>query len=101
MDVHYEPLWHDAMQLKHQTQDMINDHNHPMAQVLHHETTQLVDDIEMNRTPRAIEDRVKQIQRQLVQARAQGEGVINYTHNEGLHHSYTQMRDRIRNMPHY
>lgn len=97
----YEPYWHEAMQLKAHTHDMIKDHNNPMAHVLHHETSQLVEDIEMNRKPRAIEDRIKQIQHQLVQARAQGDGVMNYTHNEGLHHSYNRMREQIRRMPHY
>lgn len=101
MDAHYEPYWHQAMQLKHQTQDVINDHGHPTAMVLHHETNQLVEDIEMHRQPRAIEDRIKQIQRQLIEARAQGDQVINYDHNQHLHHNYEQMRNSVRRLPHY
>ena len=101
MDSIYEPYWHEAMELKHQTNDMINDHSHPMAQVLHHETSQLVEDIEMARKPRAVEDRIKQIQRQLIEVRAQGSAVINTSHNESLHHSYGQLRERVRKLPHY
>lgn len=101
VDSLYEPYWHEAMQLKAHTHDMIRDHNNPMARVLHYETSQLVEDIEMNRQPRAIEDRIKQIQHQLVQARTQGEEVMNYSHSEGLHRSYTHMRERVRRLPHY
>jgi hypothetical protein len=101
MDTIYEPYWHQAMELRHETHDLINDYNHPVAQVLHHETNQLVEDIEMHRKPRAIEDRIKQIQRQLIEARAQGTTVLNADHNQYLHHNYDQLRSRVRQMPHY
>src|ERR1700754_4809167 len=65
MDSMYEPYWQQAMQLRHQTHDMIANHEHPMARSLHTETIRLVDDIERNRAPRAIEDRIKVIQHQL------------------------------------
>lgn len=101
MDTIYEPYWHQAMELKHQAHDMINDHSHPIARSLHHETTQLVDDIEMRRTPRTIEERIQIIQRQLIEARAQGDVVLNVNHSQHLHHRYEKMREDVRRMPHY
>ena len=42
MQTTYEEYWHQAMELRHQTEDMIADHDHPLARSLHHETVQLV-----------------------------------------------------------
>lgn len=101
MDAHYEQHWHAAMELKHQTHDLINDASHPMARTLHHESSQLVEDIEMQRQPRAIEERILVIQRQLRQARAQGVDVMSTGHNSSLHKSFEHLREGVRSMPHY
>ena len=101
MNSMYEEHWHVAMELKHRTHDLINDHNHPTARVLHHESTQLVDDIELQRQPRTIEERIQHIQRQLMQARNQGDEVMSVDHNTNLHHSFENLRKGIRRMPHY
>lgn len=101
MNTQYEAYWHQAMELKHQTNDLISDHSHPMARILQHETTQLVDDIELSRHPRSIDNRIRTIQRQLVEARAQGEAVMSHEHNQQLHQHYGTMGARIRQLPHY
>jgi hypothetical protein len=101
VNTQYEDYWHQAMELKHQTHDLINDHEHPMAHALQHETTELVDDIELDRHPRSIEDRIRRIQHQLLEARSQGEKVLSYDHNHHLHQHYDHMRQGIRRLPHY
>ncbi len=101
MDTHYEPFHKQALDLQYKFHDSINDHEHPMARLLTREIHQLTQDIESQRNPRAIEDRIKIIQHQLVETRAQGEKVINYEHNQHLHHNYEYMRGGIRQMPHY
>jgi hypothetical protein len=100
MDTHYEPFHKQALDLRYKVQDTIDDTNHPLARVLSHEAHQLVEDIESGRQPRAVEDRVKQIQHQLIQLRAQG-NVLDHNSNQMLHHNYEQMRERLRQLPHY
>lgn len=101
MNTHYEDHWHKAVELRAQTHDLINDTAHPMARQLQHQTSQLVEDIELNRRPRSIEERIERIQHQLVEARAQGDEVLSMEHNNHLHQGYSQMRDGIRRLPHY
>jgi hypothetical protein len=101
MNTQYEEYWHQAMELKHQTHDLINDHNHPIAHVLHQQTTGLVDDIELQRHPRDIDDRIQRIKTELIQARSQGDAVLNTEHSVLLHHSYEKMREGIRRLPHF
>ena len=101
METQYEEYWHQAMELKHQTHDLITNHDHPQARSLHHETVQLVDDIELGKHPRAVEDRIKTIKRQLIEARAQGGEVLSLEHNQALHHGYDKLQQHVRSLPHY
>lgn len=101
MDTRYEDHWHKAVALRAQTHDLVNDASHPMARQLQHQTSQLVEDIELNRRPRSIEERIERIQHQLVEARAQGDAVLHIDHNNHLHQSYGHMREAVRRLPHY
>ena len=101
MDELYEPLHKKAVSLQYQFHDSINDPNHPMVHVLAGEIHQLTQDIESKRHPRSIEDRIKVIEHQLVQARAQGDEVLNYQHNEDLSHRYEFLRHDVTKLPHY
>lgn len=101
MNEYYKNFHKQALDLQYKFHDSINDHDHPMARVLEHQIHQLTQDIQGERNPRAIEDRVKIIQHQLIEARAQGEGLINHEHNQDLHHRYEYMRSGIRQLPHY
>ncbi len=101
MDAQYQPFHKQALDLQYRFHDSVNDRNHPMAQLLSREIHQLTQDIEGHRAPRAIEDRIKIIQHQLIETKAQGEKVINFEHNQNLHHNYEYMRNGIRQMPHY
>lgn len=101
MDEHYEPFRKQAVNLQYQFHDSVNDTNHPMSHVLAHEIHELTQDIASHKNPHAVEARIKIIQHQLIEARAQGERVLNYDHNQNLHHGYEYMRTGIRQLPHY
>ncbi len=101
MDPHYNDFHRQALDLQYKLHDVLDDVNNPMAHTLRNEVHQLVGDIEGNKSPRAVEDRVKVIQQQLQQARHQGDGLMDFNHNEMLHHSYEDMRIGLRKLPHY
>lgn len=101
MEDYYKPFHQQAIDLQYKFHDSLNDANHPMAHVLAHEIRQLTEDIQSGKHPRAVEDRIKIIQHQLVEARAQGNTVLDYNHNQNFHHNYEYMRGGIRQLPHY
>jgi len=100
MDPRYKDLHKTADNLHFRFHDVLDNPNHPMANVLKHEVKQLVEDIEMNKHPRAIEDRVKVIQQQLQRANREG-GMINPNEFNNLHHDYERLRVNVRELPHY
>lgn len=101
MDAQYEPFHKQATDLKYQFHDSINDPSHPMAHVMAREIHELTQDIASRKDPRAVEARIKIIQHQLIQARAQGDRVLSVDHSQHLRHAYENMRTGIRQLPHY
>jgi hypothetical protein len=103
MDTFYQPFHKQAVDLQYKFHDMVDDPNHPEARALQHEIHQLVEDIESSKHPRAIEDRVKVIQRQLDQTRLRNapKPVLNHNENQAMYHSYEQMRHDLRQLPHF
>lgn len=101
MDSQYQPFHRQATDLKYRFHDSLNDPSHPMAHVMAREIHELTQDIAARKDPNAIESRIKVIQHQLIQARAQGNQVLNSDHNQYLHHNYERMRTGLRQLPHY
>lgn len=101
MDAHYQPFHRQAVDLQHRIQDSFDDQDHPLARVLQRQVTDLVDDIESNRDPRSVEDRIKHIQHGLMQVRAQGTRVMDYGHTQTFHHQYEKLREDVRRLPDY
>ena len=101
METQYEPYWHAAVELRGKTQSLIGSKEHPIAKELDHESSMLVEDIEMDRRPRTIEDRIVGIQSRLAKARTMGDEIIGVTHNTELHERFEKMREGVRHLPHY
>lgn len=103
MDPHYHDLRQHALQLRDQLNDRLDDRNHPMAHILQHESNQLVEDIESQKNPRALEDRIKTIQRQLHGLRYEqpGHSVMDHGDLESLHHAYEHQREMVRRLPNH
>jgi hypothetical protein len=101
MDQHYHPVYQQAVNLRNQYHDVVDNPNHPMAHILQREIHDLVEDMEKNKNPRTLENRVKTIQRQLLETRMQGDDILSSNHVDYFHHNYEQMRNNIRRFPHY
>lgn len=100
MNSHYEPYWHQAMELRGKTHALIGDSEHPVAHSLRQDTSLLVEDIEMDRHPDRINERIDGIQQRLSQARTMGDEVLDVPANRRLRTSYEQVRDGIMQWPH-
>jgi hypothetical protein len=100
MDKAYKDIYRDVQRLRFKLQDLIDDHAHALAQTLKNEIQRLEDEIEMNKKPRSLEDRIKSIQRQLVAVGDNGQ-VMNMEHADQLHDRLEDLRRALRSLPHY
>lgn len=101
MDPNYKPIYQKAQSLEHQVYDAIDDHNHPTVRVMRNEMRALMDDMESNKNPRSVENRVQVIQRQLNQLRAQGDQAMDYGHIDHFHRNFEDMRQDLRRFKNY
>ena len=101
IDPVYQPVYQQARDLQYQVHDAIDNHSHPAAQVLRTEMQHLVDDLEVRKNPRDIENRIKTIQHTMLQARSNPHSFINSSHADHFHHTYEQMRTTVRRFPDY
>lgn len=83
-----------AMQLKFR--DYRDDRNHPLNRQLETEFQRLVDEIEMQKNPRSLEDRVKQLIRVL--EGADGSPAISNRDVDDLKDRCEQIRDDLRKL---
>ena len=100
-DPFYHPIYEQAKSLQYKFHDVVNDAHHPAANILRNEIHKLVEDIEVKKNPRTIEDRLKIIQRQLKEVEHQSHPVMHYEHADYLHTSYEHMRQNLRKFDNY
>lgn len=102
MNARYQPLYKQAMNLQYKFRDIVDDPRHPGAQSMQREIRELVEDVESEKAPRAIENRIKSIQQALQQTKSQdGIGVLSYEDNNLLYRAFEQMRADLHRLPNY
>lgn len=102
MDPQYKPLYQAAQDLQYKVHDAIDDHNHPMANVMKQEMRTLMDDMEANKSPKTIENRMQTIQHQLLEIRSQQDKpVMSYDHSNHFHREFENMRQDLRKFHNY
>jgi hypothetical protein len=101
IDPTYQPFYNRARQLQNQLHDALGTTEHPTAFAMRQEMQHLVDDLEVRKNPRDIENRIKTLQRQMLEARNQGAHLMTYEHTDHFHDSYEQMRQDVRRMNSY
>jgi hypothetical protein len=101
MDPNYRPIYQKVQNLEHQVYDAVDDHNNPMIHVVRNEMRSLMDDMETNKHPRSVEDRVKTIKHQLIQLRAQGDQAMDYGHIDHFHRTFETVRQDLRRFHNY
>lgn len=97
----YHPLYQQARDLQYKFHDITSGSNHPAANVIRNEIHRLVEDIEVQKNPRTLEDRIKVIQRQLKEAERQNVHPLTYEHMDDMHDRYEHMRMNLRKFDNY
>lgn len=96
----YQPMYQQARQLQYRFHDMLGSTD-PNARILHREVESLVTDMETNRNPRDIENRIKTIQNHMHQVEHQSQPLMSYSHAEAMHHDFESMRRNVRSFHNY
>lgn len=101
LDPSYQPIYQQARDLQFHVHDAMDNPNHPSAFVLKQEMQHLVDDLEVRKNPRDIENRIKTIQHTMLEARSQPHSFMSSQHADHFHHTYEQMRMNVRHFSDY
>ncbi len=101
MDSLYNDYYNQALSLQNHFHDVVDNHDHPVAQNLQREIHGLTEDFKSDKHPRSTEERIKVIEHQLIEARANGQAPMNYQDIDNLQHQYQRLRENIRKLPNY
>ena len=91
-----DQLHREALAFQSKLQGYIDDHSHNIAQSLKREAQTFEDEVQVNKNPRSIEDRVKNIIRLLEQARDQE--VISHGDATELIRNCEDFREKLRKL---
>lgn len=101
MDPNYKPLQQQADRLHHKFQDIVDDRSQSLARSLESECREVREDIERNKAPRAVEDRIKRLQQSLRQAKSQATPALSPDDADMLFDAYESLRESLRRLPNY
>ncbi len=101
MTPQYQHYHKQALDLQYHFHDVIDNQHDPRMQQLQKEVHALVEDIAQEKHPRSVEERLKIIDHQLLEARTSPMHSLNFNEIDGLHHSYQQLRNDVRREPNY
>lgn len=101
MDPRYKQLHDQIKQHEFHVHDAIGDPNDRTAQALNNEIRMLLSDLETGKNPHDLEDRVKNIQSYLLQARSHQNSYMNIEHADRFYRDYEDIRRHIREFHDY
>lgn len=97
----YDDYHKQALDLEYRFRDTVDNLDAPQMQTLQREIHNLTEDLKAAKSPRHIEDRIKTIERQLLQTREQGDKLLSYQDVDSLQQKYRKLREHVRTMPDY
>jgi hypothetical protein len=101
MDQNYKDIHQQADKLFYKFQSIIDDKNDAMATSAQHEIKEIVECIEMNKAPRFIEDRVREVQKMMEKVRSGQSHMMTPEDAALLIHEYEHLREQLRRLPNY
>ena len=101
MDQNYKAIHQQADKLFYKFQDIVDDKTDAMASSAQHEIKEIVECIEMNKAPRFVEDRVREVQKMMEKVRAGESHMMTPEDAAFLIHEYEQLRKQLRSLPNY
>lgn len=101
MNPYHPTLQKNIQDMRFKFHDSLDNRNHPTAHALHQEFERLQSDMASGRDPRALETRLHGIQTRIMQAEHQGHGVMSTDSSNFFNQRIEQMRNNLRQHPHY
>jgi len=99
MDPNYQELRRQADRLFHRFNDCVDDKN--VTRQLQEELRDVVEDLESNKKPRSVEDRIKRVLQELEELKDGDGQSIDYADIDELHDGYEELRADLRKLPNY
>lgn len=100
MKSEYKEMHKKADKLFHRTVSQVDDRNHSAAQQAMKAARAVLECVESDRPPRAIEDYIKRMQQSLEQLKEFAEAMTTSDAHQ-LHEDYEDLRRECRQMPNY
>jgi hypothetical protein len=101
MDQNYKAVHQEADKLYYKYLSVVDDKTDAMANSTQHETKEVVECIEMNRSPRNVEDRVREVQKMLEKVRSGQSHMMTPEDAASLIRDYEHLREQLRKLPNY
>ncbi len=101
MNPQYKAAREQAVRMQHKFRDMLDDKSQPVARTLENEIQRIVDEFEMNKNPRSIEERIKQLQRMLKDVDRGTPPVMDNRDADFLHDNFEHLRMSLRKFDNY
>ncbi|HEX3568381.1 MAG TPA: hypothetical protein VHT70_01760 [Candidatus Saccharimonadales bacterium] len=101
MDASYQPLYKQVRNMEFRVHDALDRPQDGDAQSLVREVKRLEDEMEMAKSPRSLEDRIKSIQEMLWQVRSREGGYMSVDDADEFWHIFEDMRRMLRSLPNY
>lgn len=101
MDAQYKAARQQAVGLQSKFRGMLDDKSQPTARTLENEIERIVNEFEVKKNPRSIDDRIKQLQRLLRDVDRGNPPVMDNRDAEFLYDSFEQLRMSLRKFDNY
>jgi|GEM_PF-5616259 len=101
MNANYKQVHQQADKLFYKFQDIVDDRSDSLANETQREIKEVVELIEMDRPPRAVEDRIKVVQKLLEKVRAETSHMMTPEDAAFLIHEYEHLREQLHRLPNY
>ena len=101
MKAEYKDLQREADHLQHRMHDIIDNSSDPMAHQLAQMARAVMEEIESDKPPRAVESRIMQLKHRLEECKSHPSGAMSPQDAHTMLDDYEDLRRAVRNLPHY
>lgn len=101
MNAAYQPIYKQVLSLEFKVKDALDMPTDAGAQSLVRALKRLEDEMEMAKSPRSLEDRIKEIQSMLWQVRSREGGYMSVNDADAFWRAFEDMRGAFRRLPNY
>lgn len=101
MNENYRAIHKEAEQLWYKFRDIVDMPNDGSMQNMLSSLKEIAEAAEAERDPNMIEDRIREVQRELSKLRSAETGVMSPDDADTLYRGYEKLREHVREMPNY